>query len=247
MSSKAIDSTASPAASRTDKLAQLKLALQTNTLKKQLSAISELAVLGNEGEVALVEFVRLRMDENNPERPTAAHGSAYQYIYQVKSEAAKALTCEFPDGLVSPQSSKGMDYSELHKLLIQRRYQEADKLTNQKLRELAGESAIARKWVYFTEVEQFPALDLMAIDILWGLYSENKFGWSRQYDLWTRLGRDWDRLWPQLSWKNGNAWTRYPNEFIWDLSAPIGHLPLSNQLRGVRTMNAILSHPVWSD
>lgn len=225
-----------------DKLVE---ALSGNRLKKQLSAVHELAALGDDGELALADFVRARMAPDNPARPTAAHGSAYQYLYRGTSEAAKAFIEEFPEGLVCPQSSQGVDYGELQMLLIKKEYQLADKLTNQKLCELAGDSAIARKWVYFTEVEKFPALDLTAIDIIWGLYSEDKFGWSKQYDLWTRLGRDWERLWPQLSWKIDGAWTRYPNEFIWDLSAPIGHLPLSNQLRGVRTMSAILSHPAW--
>lgn len=269
MSSKAIDSAESTASSAeppsnpvtihdanlgpssphkgSNKIDALTLALQTQNLKKQLPAIRDLATLGPEGEAALIEFVRLRMALKNPDQPTPAHGSAYQYLYQSPSTEAQALIEAFPKGLVCPQSSQGVDYSELQMLLVKRDYQQADKLTNQKLCELAGESAIARKWVYFTEVEQFPALDLTAIDILWGLYSENKFGWSKQYELWNRLGKDWERLWPQLKWKNEGAWTRYPNEFIWDLSAPIGHLPLSNQLRGVRTMNSLLSHPAWHD
>ncbi|PLZ94121.1 hypothetical protein CI594_16205, partial [Fischerella thermalis CCMEE 5196] len=43
----------------------------------------------------------------------------------------------------------------------------------------------------------------------------------------------------------GNNWTRYPQEFTWDLSAPKGHLPLSNQLRGVRVIASIFAHPAW--
>lgn len=226
--------------------AALEKGLATGILKKQLPAIRKLTELGPDGEARLVTFVRSRMNAQNDDVPTAAHGSAYQYLYQGTSPIAKAFVAEeFPDGLVCPQSAQGVDYSDLQMLLIKRQYEEADKLTNQKLCELAGDSAIARKWVYFTDVELFPALDLIAMDIMWGLYSENKFGWSKQHELWTRLGKDWDRLWPQLNWKNGNTWTRYPNGFVWDLSAPVGHMPLSNQLRGVRTMNALLSHPAW--
>ncbi|MEO8890989.1 MAG: GUN4 domain-containing protein, partial [Coleofasciculaceae cyanobacterium] len=33
--------------------------------------------------------------------------------------------------------------------------------------------------------------------------------------------------------------------FIWDLSAPRGHLPLSNQLRGVRPFAALMGHRAW--
>lgn len=238
--------TPEPTGMNADKLKTLENSLNTDSLKKQLPAIRELAALGPDGDALLVTFVRSRMDAKNNDAPTPAHGSAYQYLYQGTSTPAKAfIEEEFPVGLVCPQSKQGLDYNDLQMLLIKRQYEDADKLTNQKLCELAGESAIARKWVYFTDVEQFPALDLIAMDILWGLYSENKFGWSKQHALWTRLGKDWERLWPQLSWKNNNTWTRYPNEFVWDLTAPVGHLPLSNQLRGVRTMNALLSHPAW--
>ncbi|NET49629.1 MAG: hypothetical protein F6K09_13095, partial [Merismopedia sp. SIO2A8] len=50
----------------------------------------------------------------------------------------------------------------------------------------------------------------------------------------------------KIGWKSGNSCTRYPNEFTWDISAPAGHLPLSNQLRGVRVMSSLLSHPAWT-
>ncbi len=214
------------------------------------SGASELRL---QGEEALASFVRDRMSKKNPDEPTAAHGSAYQVLYSralqgSASDAAKALIEDFPDGLVCPQSDKDLDYRELQMLLVQKEYEQADKLTNQKLCELAGANAVERKWVYFTEVGQIPVIDLQAIDIMWGLYSEDKFGWRKQRDLWVRLGKDWDRLWIQLLWKSTDGvWTRYPNEFIWDLEkSPAAHLPLSNQLRGVRTMSALLSHPAWN-
>ncbi len=234
-----------------DDLAAIAAALSTGELKKQLQAIRDVETLETEkriaGEFILADFVRDRMSPQNPDEPTAAHGSAYQRLYSSTSEAAKSLIEEFPDGLVCPQSDKGIDYSDLQMLLVRKEYQAADKLTNQKLCELAGESAVERKWVYFTEVSQFPVIDLQAMDVIWSLYSEDKFGWRKQQALWTRLGKDWGRLWIQLLWKSTEgSWTRYPNEFIWDLaSAPPAHLPLSNQLRGVRAMSSLLSHPAW--
>ena len=64
--------------------------------------------------------------------------------------------------------------------------------------------------------------------------------------IWLGLSKNWVNLWPKIDWKNGNNWTRYPNGFTWDLSAPRGHLPLSNQLRGVRVMSSLLCHPAWN-
>ncbi len=261
MSSNAIDS-AEPAATTSqfsahrpnsnrpdldpDKLDVLVSDLSEGSLKKQLQAVRDLAALGAVGEPALLAFVQHRMAEQTPDEPTAAHGSAYQILYRSTSAAARAFIQAFPEGLVCPQSDRGVDYHDLQMLLVKQEYEMADQVTMQKLCELAGDQAIARKWVYFTEVSQFPAIDLQAIDIIWRLYSEDKFGWSKQRELWLRLGQDWERLWTQLQWKTGNTWTRYPNEFIWDLSAPVGHLPLSNQLRGVRTMDSLLCHPAWN-
>ena len=255
MSSNAIDSPESTAntsqqvnSSRSDALrvAELTADLSADSQKQQFKAIHALAASGEAGELALAEFVQSRTEQEIGEL-TAAHGSAYQILHQGSSKAAKNLIAAFPAGLLCPQSDRGVDYRDLQMLLIQQKYQMADKLTTQKLCELAGEQAVGRKWVYFTEVNQFPATDLRAIDRLWRLYSEDKFGWSQQRQLWLRLGQDWERLWGQLQWKTDGAWTRYPNEFIWDLSAPVGHLPLSNQLRGVRTMDSLLCHPAWSD
>ncbi|MGB3297216.1 MAG: GUN4 domain-containing protein, partial [Phormidesmis sp.] len=161
-----------------DNLAALAAALSAGDLKRQLQALREVKALeagaSAEQEAVLASFVRDRMSSQNPDEPTAAHGSAYQLLYRGASEAAKSLIEAFPHGLVCPQSDRGVDYSDLQMLLVKQAYQAADKLTNQKLCELAGESAMERKWVYFTEVSQFPVIDLQAMDVIWSLYSEGK-------------------------------------------------------------------------
>ena len=82
----------------------------------------------------------------------------------------------------------------------------------------------------FTEVEQLPQIDLHTIDSLWKLHSEGKFGFSVQRDMWLGMGKNWDKLWVKIGWKSGNNWTRYPGSFTWDLTAPQGHLPLSESI-----------------
>jgi hypothetical protein len=148
-----------------------------------------------------------------------------------------------PIQTVPLRSDKGIDYAPLQQLLAQQDFEAADRLTLEKLCELAG--AKSQKWFYFTAVQHFPVTDLQTINTLWLVASEGKFGYSVQRDLWLSVGKDWEKLWTQLDWKNGNNWTRYPQGFTWDLTAPRGHLPLSNQLRGVRVMAALLSHPAW--
>jgi hypothetical protein len=179
---------------------------------------------------------------------TIAQGKAYQLLYESALESARAwLQEKFPQGIVPLKSEAGVDYQELQSLLAQRQWQAADKLTNLKLCELAGPTALQRQWLYFTDVPAIPTPDLQLIDRLWLVHSEGQFGFSVQRELWLAVNRNWDKLWPKIGWKSGINWTRYPGSFTWSLAAPRGHLPLSNQLRGVRAIAALMDHPAWQN
>jgi hypothetical protein len=219
--------------------------LSTESEKKQLQAIPQLANAGEEGLMALRDFVQSY--QANP--LNVAVGKAYQCLCQetTNPKIQEFLENTFPYGLISLKSAKNIDYHLLQKLLIQQDFQTADSITRQKFCELAGEAAVQRKWVYFTEVEQFPSLDIHTINSLWWVYSEGKFGFSVQRKLWIALGRDFVKLWPKIDWKQGNSWTKYPEGFTWSMEAPAGHLPLLNQLRGVRVADSLFSHPVWQE
>lgn len=156
------------------------------------------------------------------------------------------MTLAMQDMGIELASDRGVDYSNLRELLQAEQFQEADRITLQLMCEAAGPQAAGRGWLYFTEVDQLPVTDLRTIDQLWLAVSEGRFGFSVQRKIWLGQGKTWEKLWPVIGWKQGNHWTRYPDEFIWDLTAPQGHLPLSNQLRGVRVLASILSHPAWS-
>jgi len=211
--------------------------------KKQLQIINQLAHLGDSGLTVLMEF--LRSHQGKP--PAIAPGKAYQVLSQAKTpQTAEFLQTHFPQGIVPLKSERDIDYLPLVQLLARQDFQEADRLTLAKLCELAGEAAIARKWLYFSEVDRFPVADLQTIDTLWFIHSEGKFGFSVQRGIWLSQGKDFAKVWGKIGWKKDNNWTRYPNEFTWDLSAPKGHLPLSNQLRGSRAIASLLSHPAWS-
>jgi hypothetical protein len=144
------------------------------------------------------------------------------------------------------RSLSGVDFTPLQESLSQQDFQTADRITVEKLCELAGEGAMERKWLYFTDVDNVAIADLQLVDALWQHYSNGQFGFSVQRDIWLSVGRNWEKLWSKIAWKTGNNWTRYPQEFIWDLTAPKGHLPLTNQLRGVRVMASLMNHPAWT-
>lgn len=218
------------------------LSFLTASPKKQLELIPELVKDSSGGLTILTEFLQT----NQPLVPNLVTAKIYQVLHQLQtSEAQQLLDTYFPQGFIPLTSERNIDYQPLAHLLLTQNWQEADTLTRVKMCELAGDAAIARKWVYFTEVQQFPSSDLQTLNQLWYLFSEGKFGFAVQRKIWLGVGKDFDKLWPKIGWKNGNEWTRYPNAFTWDLSAPIGHLPLLNQIRGVRVIASLFAHPTW--
>ncbi|MGB3514145.1 MAG: GUN4 domain-containing protein [Microcoleaceae cyanobacterium] len=225
-------------------LGELRSQLESGSEKKQLQIIPTLAEIGDIGLEVLMEFLQNQQSDS----PTIISGKTYQVLRQANSlKVEDFIKTNFPLGIVPIQSESNIDYSHLQIKLAHQDFLEADKLTMQKLCELAGAAAMQRKWLYFSEVDTIPIADLHTINTMWLVYSEGKFGYSVQREMWLGVGKNWDKLLPKIGWKNGKTWTRYPKEFTWDLTAPRGHLPLSNLLRGVRMFASILSHPAWSN
>lgn len=220
----------------------LLMQLMAGSEKNQKELVEKLATFGTEGLKVLMEFLSKRRDVP----VNIVDGKVYQVLYESDfPETKEFLQTLFPQGIVPLKSECNIDYTELQKLLAHQDFQEADRLTLQKMCKIAGEEAVKRKWLYFSEVENFPITDLQTINTLWLIHSQGKFGFSVQREIWLGLRKNWENLWVKIGWKKGNNWTRYPNEFTWNLDAPRGHLPLSNQLRGVRTISSLLSHPAW--
>tara|TARA_Y100001968_G_C19245464_1_gene661640 strand:- start:165 stop:881 length:717 start_codon:yes stop_codon:yes gene_type:complete len=151
------------------------------------------------------------------------------------------LNCDDLSWFSAP-SDVGFDYSSLQRYLLTESYEDADRFTSSKLRELAGEEAVKRGYVYFSEVDSIPATDLATLNKLWIVYSRGKFGFTVQAKILDSVGGRYDKLWPRIGWKENGIWTRYPKAFNWSIEAPKGHMPLVNQLRGVRLMDSLLNH-----
>ena len=143
-------------------------------------------------------------------------------------------------------SDENINYEELQLRLLEQNFEDADRLTSSYLRKLAGKLAENRGYVFYSEVNNMSGIDLQTIDRLWTIYSNGRFGFSIQAKLLKSVGKKYELLWPKIGWKKDGYWTRYPSSFSWSLEAPEGHMPLINQLRGVRLMDSILRHPAIS-
>jgi hypothetical protein len=210
--------------------------------KKQMQLIPDLVAQGETGLEVLMKFLHQIGDT-----PKIIHGTVYQSLFSLENSLVQDfLKTNFPTGILPLQSAQGIDYTQLQQLLAKQDFLESDRLTMQKMCQLAGDAAAKRKWIYFTEIDSLPVVDLQTINSLWLLHSQGKFGFSIQRELWLAFNQDFIKLWTAIGWKSGNDWTRYPQQFTWSLNAPKGHLPLSNQLRGVQVIKAILSHQAWN-
>ncbi len=224
-----------------DLVMELESKLKTGSAAAQLQAIADLAS-SEAGQTVLMNYL-----QSSSSSPSFVVGKAYELLLGVENQQVSAfLQTHFPLGVVPLNSEKQIDYQPLQKLLAQQDFQAADQLTLEKLCQLASPAAVQRRWLYFTEVDRIPLTDLQTINQLWLAHSEGKFGFSVQRQIWLGVGKNWEAFWPKIGWKSGNQWTRYPQEFTWNLTAPKGHLPLSNQLRGIQVIKTLLSHPAWS-
>lgn len=171
-----------------------------------------------------------------------AWGSLLQLLAE-DPQQRPLLDQRWPSGCLGVPCSVADQAAELQRALLLQQWEEADRVTSALLRRLAGPGAERRGYVYFSEVAPIAPADLDAIDHLWWFYSQGRYGFRVQRRLWLQCEQRWERLWPLLGWKSEGVWTRYPLAFTWSLEAPEGHLPLVNQLRGVRVMDALLRHP----
>ncbi|KAJ8608241.1 hypothetical protein CTAYLR_009483 [Chrysophaeum taylorii] len=156
-----------------------------------------------------------------------------------------------PIAKICLESACGIDYTPLVESLRRGAFEEADQVTRDTLITLAGAEAQRRGYVYWTEAQRLPALDLATIELLWNHYSDNKFGYTVQRGVWMRL-KDFEAFCAKVGWNiEDDGQTRKRrwfgnSEFIYDLTAPKGHLPLTSALRGTQLLKNILFHDVWT-
>ena len=144
-------------------LSALRLQLTSGSERVQQQLIQQLAILGNPGLDVLMEFLLQRQANS----PTWIDGKVYHVLHAANySPAQEFLQTYFPNGIVTLKSECDIDYNPLQQLLIAQDFQAADRMTLQMLCELAGSAAVQRKWLYFTEVENFYKRTKIFPDIL---------------------------------------------------------------------------------
>jgi serine/threonine protein kinase len=126
-----------------------------------------------------------------------------------------------------------IEYETLEKFLQKGNWRAADQETGQLLVQLAGRELWG--WLRPRDIQKLPCTDLNRIDQLWLHYSQGRFGFSIQKQIYRHLGgsnkyqkKVWLRFARQVGWRRPwyffRPWLR-DRDLIYDLSAPLGHLP----------------------
>ncbi|RCJ31643.1 hypothetical protein A6770_19920 [Nostoc minutum NIES-26] len=130
-------------------------------------------------------------------------------------------------------SEKGIDYTKLRDLLKAGQWKEADYETYLVMLEAVGRKE--HDWIRDEELLNFSCIDLRTIDRLWLKYSNRRFGFSVQKEIYLSVGgkpdgkyyeEAWEKFCDRVGWRVNNTWINY-NQVTFDTSALEGHLPLS--------------------
>ncbi|CAM8887313.1 unnamed protein product [Rhodiola kirilowii] len=186
--------------------------------------------------------------------PSISYAASKTASFSSVKFSTSATSTAAAEAALAAASSTTLDLLATH--LAAQDFRQADEETRRLLIALAGEPAVKRGYVFFSEVKFIPSSDLKAIDDLWLKHSDGKFGYSVQKSVWDKFDRDFSTFFVRIGWmrKLDTEVTQYiyrafPNEFTWELTpeTPVGHLPLTNALRGTQLLKCVLSHPAFDD
>jgi len=156
-----------------------------------------------------------------------------QHVFQLLT-GAKSLNAEVND--VDDLSSERFGanyYAKLGDLLAVQDWKAADQETANRMLEVMDRQK--EGWLRAEDIEDFPCLDLRNIDSLWVKYSQGKFGFSVQKQIWqvhvSSNGKGWKEFCVTVGWRTKGIpvlWNAIwvPHELLtFNELAPEGHLP----------------------
>lgn len=136
--------------------------------------------------------------------------------------------------IITQSSETGIDYARLKKLLAAGDWQEAHQETRDLMIQAGGREDDG--YLNDKSVKNFPCTDIVTIDQLWSKYSDGKFGFNAQRQIWENMGGNPSssdttlaKLAVQVGWKQENAgrteFLEYSQLTFDPTTAVAGHLP----------------------
>lgn len=141
-----------------------------------------------------------------------------------------------PSSEIALVSSRGINYTKLRDLLAQGKWKEADQETGDLLLRVSNREK--EGWLRNEDVKNLSCEDLRTMDKLWVAYSNGKFGFSVQRQIYRSLGGTEElnqsilfKFGDRVGWLVNGSWIFYNNATL--TKAQSGHLP--TPVAGVNT------------
>ncbi len=128
-------------------------------------------------------------------------------------------------------SSTGVDYTKLRDYLLNKKWKEADQETWAVM--CQSLSMTAGTQLENSQIHQLPCEDLQTCDRLWMQYSQSRFGFSVQKQIYESVKGDYIRFCDRVNWPTYNSATASAQVRFSDKSPP-GHLPSRSWVGGLQ-------------
>ncbi len=116
-----------------------------------------------------------------------------------------------------------IDYEQmLMSLLEAGKWKDADRVTGMLMLKISCREQ--DRYLNSDDINRFPQQDIRSINELWLKYSNGRFGFSVQRQIWLKLNRDWITVGNRLGWRVNNRWKEY-SELDFSINAPEGAFP----------------------
>ncbi|MGD1704654.1 GUN4 domain-containing protein [Dapis sp. BLCC M229] len=150
-------------------------------------------------------------------------------LNKIWPEMPVAISLQFSE--VELKSDVAYDYNKLKKLLSEGKWKEADEETSRCMLQVAGREK--ESWLDIEDIDKFPCTDLRTIDQLWVKYSNGKFGFSVQKEIYQSLGgtreydkKVWEAFGKEVGWHQKGKWLYY-SDLTFSLDTHyMGYLPI---------------------
>lgn len=172
------------------------------------------------------------LDQGNYAQAIADFEQARQYGHpDAGGQLAEAKRRQAAEDNLS--SEKGIDYTRLRDWLKAGDWMAADQETTKQMLKAMGKA----KWwdVEREDLLKFPCADLQTLDRLWVKYSQGRFGFSVQKQIYVDCGakldgqypgdKIWEKFCDRIGWRVTGSYISY-SQVTFSTSAPEGHLPI---------------------
>nr|WP_066383574.1 MULTISPECIES: serine/threonine-protein kinase [unclassified Anabaena] len=139
-------------------------------------------------------------------------------------------------------SQAGVDYHQLRDFLAAKKWQLADQETWAVMCQAVSKPV--GSYLFMSDIAQLPCEDLRIIDQLWLKYSQGRFGFTVQKQIYESVDCDYVRFCAAVGWKLYNSHTPPNWQFSFYRSSPQGHLPSRVWAGGTqwwRHINAVIA------